>query len=386
MNSKSFIFGKNYDSDYLCGERLTRRTVETKDDRHPRRRHKTHRNVKRRTKPDAIQKSRDGLPKTYEQRLTLKPTIHSSKYVKCHGLFDNGKTSEVINKNKQFLKTNPRIREDLFWILKHKNNDERRTASISSQQMVHSSPEQNHFPIRHKTVYAGKQTQIDSEMSSRQSYRYRPDVRQEISQENFKRSKRQMIAQKSTANKTNSKYLTKTMVKAKDSRLSRKQSPEEESECSIMEMMSDRHNCVMPSLPDSLSIARSLFESYDKERKIFAKEIGEFDVDLVTERRNSLKHIAIKHKQSIEQNFGRSQQMNDKKSIASMPKILKSPKKKVYDINSDDSVRQLSMIPYNGRDIDVVMKRFEPKVTNILSKLLLDISHCKHFYFYFAFI
>ena len=129
----------------------------------------------------------------------------------------------------------------------------------------------------------------------------------------------------------------------------------------------------MPLLPTSLTIVQNLMKSYEIERKSLSKTLPKFGVNLVSKRCNEIKQISKSFNQSIEKNLFESQNyLNvEKEIVKSTPKVSKSPSN---IIPSGESVQPLSVVPYNHNETQKALKQFDPRVGNMLSRLLLNIS------------
>ena len=167
MNSKSFIFGKNYDSDYLEGKRLKRKSFDQRNDVNFRRiRRKRYLKVNKVTEnPKTVEKSRKYMVKTFDNRITLKanPNTSTESYHKNLGLFANGKASDVVHKEwllNDKKQSNARIKGDLFWILRQKKQNKREVTEDIPSKQPKTRPS-----LRHKPVYAEKETQMNSVIS-----------------------------------------------------------------------------------------------------------------------------------------------------------------------------------------------------------------------------
>ena len=361
MNSKSFIFGKNYDSDYLTAKRFKRKSYDQKYDKNFRRRRRFDTKVDNQSL-NPIENTRKHLAKNFDNRLTLKtkPVDYSTDdYHKNTGIYANGKSSDaILNKNwvlndkKQFK---ARINEDLFWILRQKNQNK-------GQHMTQT--------FGQKRVAVEKETQINSTIDLDDSsgdesegvpkegrLKYKPLRRSKDSLLSRNAIRHPNKREERDANKINNQlnsFESKPLSQRSDV-LSGKSMP-----------------TPMPSLPTSLKIVKNLMNCYENERNILNQNISEFGTDLVVERCRHLRQISKSCDQLIEQNLIETQNYPKvgKQTIDLSPKPSKQSKGVMTEHKNQESSHHMSVVPYDQN----VLEQLEPRVGNMLSRILLNIS------------
>jgi len=323
----SFGFGKNYDSDYLSGKRLKRKSIRERNEKSYRNKtifNKKSKNIKeKRIKTfDAIEKSKQNLPKMKNKRLTFGLKVNNNKRAN-NGLFANGITSNVVTNNivHKSRQSKARINEDLLWLLASHNNNK-----------------MNRFNEKQKTI---------SQMNRINESSNRIEIKNKNKDKNF------------TQTKTHKDFGLQTNgIHKKDDYL---RVPS------------------IPSIPSHLNVVQNLMKSYENERKEFAKYIEEFNVDLVSKTCYHLRTLSHPLYSRLNKKWIQNQIHSRvrKKEIKSNDKqiVIQSLDYGLNETFSDISFESHSKHNYNNRML-IVAKPIESDVMvrQMMSKILRNVS------------
>ncbi|XP_054160143.1 uncharacterized protein LOC128958327 [Oppia nitens] len=404
--NKSFIFGKNYDSDYLSGRRLNRNRTDTlpatvghkkifAKKHNPYDKRKTARHSAEAY--DTLAMTSKYLPKTSKRRLILKPVKHEKtlledQYQQNNGIFLNGKASKVVDRNQILLNRQQfkaRIQEDLSWIL----NKQRKMSSKTLSRPL-AAPQKLISKVSRRTVFNEKATQMTNSPISSSIYlsddyndtninecQYfngeNPEDRRRLSQTkvHLNNANKEFIR---VTGKTNYMNNTITSTKVIDGL--------KNSDTKANLMKKTTTNVVMPTVPSILTIVNNLMNSYEEEKKTLEKRDSHFAENFINKISDFFNGICIANKQSIEDNFVYIQnqslvgsQLSVMLSTSMSERSTKSVvnTKDVID-NRRDILTDTSLVPYTGRSLDANrsfdLMNLEPKVGNMFSNMLLNIS------------
>jgi hypothetical protein len=358
----SFGFGKNYDSDYLSGKRLKRKSIRERNEKSYRNKtilNKKCKNIKEKRieRLDAIEKSKQNMPKMKNKRLTFDLKLNNNKGFN-NGLFANGMTSNVITNDiisHNSRQSKARINEDLLWILSNRNQSPKERPNVAKHKsIVNPIPEQQNnkrYDKTHDNYY--KLNRFNEKQKT-------------ISQINRMNESLNRIEIK---NKNNDKKFTQTKTH-KDFGLQTNGIHKKDDYLRVKSI---------PSVPSHLSIVQNLMKSYENERKEFAKYIEEFDVDLVSKTCHHLRTLSHPLYSRLNKKWIENQIHSRvrKKEIKSNDKqiAIQSPDYGLNETFSDISFQSHSKHNYNDRML-IVAKPKEPDVMvgQMVSKILRNVS------------
>jgi len=370
MNStkpeSNFRLGQNYDSDYLCGNRLKKlKSIKDRNQKYYKnklisnKKSKNDDKVKEKKvkKLDPIEKSKKNLPKMTTKRLTLGPKTSN---INNNGIFANGKTSNIITND--FLPQNSRqlkarINEDLLWILSKRNQSPKCLQNVSklksklkpivekqNKNLIESCDELN---VQNECqIYRSRdKPKVSSHQINGSS------IRKEISVKNSGKKFTDIKVRKDLSLKTN---ISKRKVESVGHK-------------------------PMPSVPSSLTVVQNLMKRYSDERKELAKRMEEFNCDLVSNTCEQLRALAVPLNSRLNKNWienqiqlrCRSNQIDsNKKSIANQSTDCKPIESTPVFL----PLRNQTSIASNNNLTAPKPKKSHPKVEYMMSRILRNVS------------
>lgn len=362
-----FVFGKNYDSDYLSGKRLKRKSIRERNEKSYRNKtifNKKSKNIKEKIikKLDAIEKSKQNLPKMKNKRLTFDMKLINNNKSFNNGLFANGMTSNVVTNHMiphNSRQSKARINEDLLWILSNRNQSPKERPNVAKHKSIVKpiiEQQNNNFNKRYDKTRDNNYNKINRFNEKQKT----------ISQINRMNESSNRIEMK---NKNSDKNFTQTKTH-KDFGLQTNGIHKKDDYLRVKSI---------PSVPSHLNVVQNLMKSYENERKEFAKYIEEFDVDLVSKTCHHLRTLSHPLYSRLNKKWIENQIHSRvrKKEIKSNDKqiAIQSPDYGLNETFSDISFQSHSKHNYNNRMLIVAKpKESDVMVGQMMSKILRNVS------------